>query len=167
MLAEQRSRSTMPMTFCATAASVEITKNTRTSGPPTRSSDTLAPKPTDVKNAIISGVCSVVSRVTSVDAALPRHADDDRDQQAADDRRRNVVARERGNQPLDAVAGEQDHAGKGERTEIESRDASRITDLTIGRVTDPDRSWTVPTCRRDEAAAIVPTLQHPIEKGAG
>ena len=40
-----------------------------TSGPPTRSSDTLAPKPTDVKNAIISGVCSVVSSVTSVDAA--------------------------------------------------------------------------------------------------
>ena len=56
----------MPMTFCATAASVEMTKNTSTSGPPTRSSDTLAPKPTDVKNAIISGVCSVVSRVTSV-----------------------------------------------------------------------------------------------------
>jgi hypothetical protein len=57
---------TIPIRFCATAASVEIAKNTRTSGPPTRSSETLAPKPIDVKNAIISGVCSVVSSVTSV-----------------------------------------------------------------------------------------------------
>ena len=42
----------------------------RTSGPPTRSSAKLAPKPTDVKNAIISGGCSVVSNVTTVTPRL-------------------------------------------------------------------------------------------------
>ena len=39
------------------AMTVEKTKNISTCGPPTRSSDRLAPKPMVVKNAIISGGC--------------------------------------------------------------------------------------------------------------
>ena len=35
-----------------------------TCGPPTRSTDRLAPNPTVVKNAICSGSCSMVSNLT-------------------------------------------------------------------------------------------------------
>ena len=63
-----------PITFCTTASTVASSrKKIITCGPPTRSSDRLAPKPTVVKNAIISGVCSRVSNAASVDAARPRH----------------------------------------------------------------------------------------------
>ena len=51
-------------------------KEESTSGPPTRSSAKLAPKPTDVKNAIISGVCSVVSKRDDGHAAARREAED-------------------------------------------------------------------------------------------
>ena len=54
------------MTFCTTAISVDSTKKSSTAGPPTRSSDRLAPKPIVVKNAIISGACSVVVNVSGV-----------------------------------------------------------------------------------------------------
>ena len=43
---------------------VEKRKKMTTAGPPTRSSATLAPKPMVVKNAIISGACSVVSNLS-------------------------------------------------------------------------------------------------------
>ena len=51
-----------PTTFCTTAISVASTKNSSTAGPPTRSSPTLAPKPIEVKNAIMAGVCNAVSK---------------------------------------------------------------------------------------------------------
>ena len=47
--------------FCTIANTVAIAKNRITCGPPTRSIDRLAPKPMVVKNASISGLCSVVS----------------------------------------------------------------------------------------------------------
>ena len=53
-----------PIRFCANAIAVENRKKMITAGPPTRSSPTLAPKPMVVKNAIISGDCSVVSNLT-------------------------------------------------------------------------------------------------------
>ena len=53
-----------PITFCMNAMTLENTKKTTTAGPPTRRSATLAPNPMVVKNAIISGDCSVVSNLT-------------------------------------------------------------------------------------------------------
>jgi hypothetical protein len=50
-----------PTTFWATAKRVAITNIIITCGPPTRSNDTLAPSPMQVKKEIINGVCSVVS----------------------------------------------------------------------------------------------------------
>jgi hypothetical protein len=50
-----------PTTFCATATTVDASRNRATAGPPTRSSERLAPKPMVAKKAIISGACSVVS----------------------------------------------------------------------------------------------------------
>ena len=75
-------------------------KKSSTCGPPTLSSDRLAPKPTVVKNAIINGACSRVSNGDQRPA--PRDRGDQhrhRDQQPADDRRRHVVARQRRNEP--------------------------------------------------------------------
>ena len=54
------------MTFCRTATTVDRTKNNTTAGPPTRSRPTLAPKPIDVKNAIIAGACNAVSKRSGV-----------------------------------------------------------------------------------------------------
>ncbi len=56
----------MPTTFCTTAKTVASRKKRSTCGPPILSSDRLAPKPIVVKNAIMSGLCSVVSNCTSV-----------------------------------------------------------------------------------------------------
>ena len=56
----------MPTTFCTIANTVASRKKRRTCGPPIFSSDRLAPKPMVVKKAIMSGLCSVVSNVTSV-----------------------------------------------------------------------------------------------------
>jgi hypothetical protein len=53
-----------PRTFWRNAMTVENRKKMTTAGPPTRSSATLAPNPMVVKNAIISGDCSVVSNLT-------------------------------------------------------------------------------------------------------
>ena len=50
-----------PMMFCSAATMVEMTKKMTTRKPPRTSSATLAPNPTDAKNAFCSGVCSVVS----------------------------------------------------------------------------------------------------------
>ena len=83
-----------PSTFCAMAASVEATKKSSTSGPPMRSSARLAPKPTEAKNAFCSGVCSVVSKPTGVIPALVRDTQERGHEQAADDRRRDVVPAE-------------------------------------------------------------------------
>ena len=62
----RRRRSAAPRAPC------EQQEEDTTCGPPTLSSDRLAPKPTVVKNAIISGVCSRVSNVSEFDAARPR-----------------------------------------------------------------------------------------------
>ena len=87
-------------------------KKIRTSGPPTRSSERLAPKPIVVKNAIISGVCSVVSKLTSVTPRARGRTQHDRDEQTADDGRRDVVAREHWHAAPNAVADEEDDAGE-------------------------------------------------------
>ena len=50
-----------PTMFWSAATIEATTVNARTSGPPRRSRLTLAPNPTEVKKAIISGTCSVVS----------------------------------------------------------------------------------------------------------
>ena len=56
----------MPTMFCTMANTVASRKNLRTCGPPIFTSERLAPNPIVVKNAIISGLCSVVSNLTSV-----------------------------------------------------------------------------------------------------
>ncbi len=56
----------IPTRFCTTANTVAMPKKRSTCGPPTRSSDSEAPKPMLVKKAIISGACSVVSNSKSV-----------------------------------------------------------------------------------------------------
>ena len=121
MLAEGVARADADDVLQRPRARCESRKKTSTCGPPTRSSDRLAPKPIVVKNAIISGACSVVSKVTSGHAAPSSTADQrPHDQQPADHRRRHVVAREQRHGALDAVADEQDDAGEGERLD-ESR----------------------------------------------
>ncbi len=55
-----------PTTFWTSAITAESRKKRSTCGPPTRSSDRLAAKPTVVKNAIISGGWSAVSKVIGV-----------------------------------------------------------------------------------------------------
>ena len=55
-----------PRTFWATATTVAARRKITTAGPPVRSRRTLAPKPIEVKKAIISGVCSAVSSCSSV-----------------------------------------------------------------------------------------------------
>ena len=54
-----------PARFWRTATAVARARKTATAGPPERRSGTLAPKPIEVKNAIMSGACSVVSNVTA------------------------------------------------------------------------------------------------------
>ncbi len=60
---------TTPSTFCSTASTVQNRKKTITWGPPTLSSERLAPKPMLVKKAIISGACSRVSKTMG---SIPR-----------------------------------------------------------------------------------------------
>jgi hypothetical protein len=55
-----------PSAFWATAKNVAITSSSTTCGPPVRNSDTLALSPMLVKNAIINGLCKVVSNRSSV-----------------------------------------------------------------------------------------------------
>ena len=55
-----------PITFCTMASTVHSSVKISTCGPPTFSSERLAPKPMVVKKAIISGACRRVSKVTSV-----------------------------------------------------------------------------------------------------
>ncbi len=62
--------------------------------PPTFKSDTLAPNPTVVKNAIMNGACSLVSKVAIDTSRPPRHVHHQRHQQAPDDRGGHVVPAE-------------------------------------------------------------------------
>ena len=55
-----------PRRSVPTAITEDRMKNSTTAGPPTRSSDRLAPNPIVVKNAIISGDCSVGVNVSGV-----------------------------------------------------------------------------------------------------
>ena len=106
---------TAPTTFWAMATTVENRKNTSTSGPPTRSSDRLAPKPMVVKKAICSGAASVDVELDERQAAALRDQDGNRHEQAADDGGRDVVARQRRDEALDTVADEQNDARKRKR----------------------------------------------------
>ena len=84
-----------PTTFWATATTAAMPVKAMTRGPPRRSSVTLAPNPTDVKKAIISGVCSVVSKAIDVPALGVEDREDHRDRKPADHGCRDVVAGER------------------------------------------------------------------------
>ena len=64
-----------PTTFCDDGEHRrEQEEAAATCGPPTCSSDRLAPNPTVVKNAIMNGACSRVSKVTSCSRATARPA---------------------------------------------------------------------------------------------
>ncbi len=122
------------------AASVEATKKSSTSGPPIRSSATLAPKPTDAKNAFCSGVCSVVSKPTSVSPRWCATLRIGGHQQAADDRRRDVVAAEQRDPPLDAVADEEHDTGQREGlNQIEREQSASCPCIVPGARANPIR----------------------------
>ncbi len=99
-----------------------------TCGPPTLSSDRLAPNPTVVKNAIMNGACSRVSNAASVHAARSGDEHRQRHQQPADHRRRHVVRASGGISPADAVPEEQHDAA-----ERHCVDQIEVEHVTFGR----------------------------------
>ena len=113
---------------------VENRKKTTTAGPPTRSSATLAPNPMVVKNAIINGDCSVGVELDRIPEVGPIERQEDCDEQAADDRRGDVVFGERRDDAADEIAGEQHDTGQGNGlNQVERHERQSIA------------SW--PTCR--------------------
>ena len=99
----------------STASTLASTQNSTTCGPPTFSSARLAPRPMVVKNAIISGVWSVVSNSNATQPCSRARERQRREQEAADDRGGDVVPVEHADAPPDAVADEEDDGRQGQR----------------------------------------------------
>ncbi len=105
----------MPTTFCMTANTVAARKKRSTCGPPILRSDRLAPKPIVVKNAIMSGLCSVVSNVTSVTPWPRAISTATATREPAEHGRRQVVAAEDRDETPEPMPEEERDAREGER----------------------------------------------------